>query len=249
MDARAASPRPRFQDPLGPHQCHGRLPADESPAPGKQNLLQFELDHNRLLVDVAPTIYLIDDDLRVLKALRHLLASCDYTVLSYDEPKKFLKEHDPYVHGCVISDLSMPGCDGIALQAAMNARGGHQPIIFLTGFGTIAESVRAMKGGAVEFLTKPVDEDALLEAVRTALKRDLITRDSRLRLELLTERELAILRLIVAGHLNKQIGVMFGITDRTVKFHRSNFMRKLKISTTIELIRLASGDPRLNDGA
>jgi len=197
----------------------------------------------------APTIYLIDDDLRVLKALRHLLTSFDYVVLSYDEPAQFLKEHDPRIPGCVISDLAMPGLDGIALQTALNERGGHQPIIFLTGHGTITESVRAMKGGAVDFLTKPVDEEALLSAVHNALQRDDQTRGSRLYLEKLTEREAQVLGKILAGRLNKQIATDCGISERTVKFHRANLMKKLGVSSTNDLVRLAAGEPRLNTGS
>jgi len=199
-------------------------------------------------VGVVPTIYLIDDNLSTLAALRHLLSSFDYHVLAYTDPKKFLVEYDAQLPGCIISDLAMPGCDGIALQMEINARGVHQPIIFLTGNGTIPESVRAMKAGAIEFMTKPVDEDALIVAVSTAIALDSRTRNSRIPLDLLSRREMEILRLIMSGCINKQIGDQCGIRERTVKFHRFNIMKKLGVTNTRELIRFVAGEPRLNFG-
>lgn len=200
-----------------------------------------------ILINSNPTVYLIDDDLRVLKALRSLLQSYDYRVLSYDDPVQFLRDHDPLLPGCIVSDLAMPGLDGITLQKQLNALGGHQPLIFLTGQGSIPETVNAMKDGAVDFLTKPVDEILLLEAVRAAIERDdRFRKTPRLRLEVLTPREIQVLKHILAGRLNKQIASECDISERTIKFHRANLMKKLGLKSTAELIRLAARETSLS---
>jgi FixJ family two-component response regulator len=154
-----------------------------------------------------------------------------------------MAEEDP-VPGCVLLDLRMPGPDGLELQAALARRGGPLPIIFLTAHGDVAASVRAMKGGAEDFLTKPVKREALLSAIRDAIQRDDLRREGREQLqvirrryEALSPRERSVLDHVVAGRLNKQIASAIGASERTVKAHRARVMSKMGASSVAELVR------------
>jgi len=195
---------------------------------------------------VKPAVFLVDDDASVLKGLRRLLASAGLKVVAFESPQDFLAGLDREASGCVVLDHSMPGLTGLELQQALAARGSALPVIFLTGKGDIPTSVRAMKGGAADFLTKPVDGEVLLAAVRGALERDRSQRREReeragieRRVATLTAREREVLRHVVAGLLNKQIAARLGTVEKTVKVHRARVMEKMQARSLAELVRLA----------
>lgn len=190
-------------------------------------------------------VYVVDDEPAVRKALLRLLRAAGFEAAAFESPKAFLLELEPASAGCAILDVAMPGLDGLALQRELQARGSTLPMVFLTGRGDIPKSVQAMKRGAIDFLTKPVDDEVLLAAVRAALARDRSQRqaredaaDVRRRLESLTLREREVLEGVVAGKLNKQIGAELGITEKTVKVHRGHTMEKMGAGSLAELVHL-----------
>jgi FixJ family two-component response regulator len=193
------------------------------------------------------TVYLVDDDPGVLKALSRLLRARGYEVKPYSSPQLFLEEHDVAVPGCAILDVSMPGLDGLELQRALTAAGGsHRPVMFVTGKGDIPTSVRAIKAGAIDFLTKPVKDKDLFEAVSSAEALDAESRRLHSELEsmqakvrTLTPREREVLAHVVAGRLNKQIAGDLGTVEKTIKVHRSRMMEKLGIRMVADLVRMA----------
>jgi FixJ family two-component response regulator len=193
------------------------------------------------------TVYLVDDDPGVLKALSRLLRARDYDVKPYASPQLFLEEHDVAMPGCAVLDVSMPGLDGLELQRALTASAGsHRPVVFITGKGDIPTSVRAMKAGAIDFLTKPVKDKDLFEAISRAEATDAQSRRLHAELELiqakietLTPREREVLLHVVAGRLNKQIAGDLGTVEKTIKVHRSRMMEKLGIRTVADLVRMA----------
>jgi FixJ family two-component response regulator len=191
-------------------------------------------------------VYLVDDDVGVLKALTRVLNIGGYEVLAFSSPSEFLAGHDPSIPGCAIFDVSMPGLDGIELQAAMQAGGVERPVIFITGVGDIPTSVQAMKAGAVDFLTKPVKSRELLAAVALALEKEARTLERRNelasindRLSKLTPREREVLTHVIAGRLNKQIAEDLGIVEKTIKLHRGRMMHKMGVRTVADLVRIA----------
>lgn len=193
-----------------------------------------------------PVVHLVDDDESFLRAMARLLKVSGHAVATFSSATEFLARRDPAGRGCVIVDLRMPGHDGFDLQAALERCENPLSVIFLTGHGDIAASVRAMKKGAEDFLTKPVKKQELLDAVRRALARDRELsalreheRALRRRHEALTPREREVLTLIVAGRLNKEIADDIGATQRTVKAHRASIMRKMGAQTPAELGRMA----------
>jgi len=193
------------------------------------------------------TIYLVDDDPGVLKALSRLLRARDYEVKPYSSPQLFLAEHDVAVPGCAVLDVAMPGLDGLELQRVLTASAGsHRPVVFITGKGDIPTSVRAMKAGAIDFLTKPVNDTDLFEAISHAEASDAQSRRLQLELEsiqakmeTLTPREREVLLHVVAGRLNKQIAGDLGTVEKTIKVHRSRMMEKLGVRTVADLVRMA----------
>jgi FixJ family two-component response regulator len=193
------------------------------------------------------TVYLVDDDPGVLKALSRLLRIRGYEVKPYCSPQLFLEEHDVTVPGCAILDVSMPGLDGLQLQRALTAAGGsHRPVVFVTGKGDIPTSVRAMKAGAIDFLTKPVKDEDLFKAVSSAEALDAESRRLHSELEsmqakvrTLTPREREVLMHVVAGRLNKQIAGDLGTVEKTIKVHRSRMMEKLGIRMVADLVRMS----------
>jgi FixJ family two-component response regulator len=198
------------------------------------------------MTDGKPTVFLVDDDPGVLKGMSRLLRARGYDVRSYASPQAFLAGHDSAVPGCAVLDVAMPGLDGLALQQALTDSGVHRPVIFLTGKGDIPTSVRAMKAGAIDFLTKPVSSDVLLEAIARAEKTDAEARRHRAelaaieaKLATLTPREREVLTHVVAGRLNKQIAGDLGTVEKTIKVHRSRMMEKLGVRTVADLVRLA----------
>jgi FixJ family two-component response regulator len=198
------------------------------------------------MMDSKFTVYIVDDDTGVLKALARLLRARGYDVRSYTSPQEFLAVHDAAVLGCAVLDVSMPGLDGLELQRALSAEGSHRPVIFITGKGDIPTSVRAMKAGAVDFLTKPVSDKELLEAIARAEKQDNESRKIRIELasiqakmSTLTPREREVLTHVVAGQLNKQIAGALGTVEKTIKVHRGRMMEKLGVRTVADLVRMA----------
>jgi FixJ family two-component response regulator len=194
----------------------------------------------------APTVYIVDDDPAVLKSLSRLLRAAHLNVAAFATPQEFLDRHDGSSHGCLVLDVAMPGVNGLEVQSALAARGSTIPIIFLTGKGDIPTSVHAMKEGASDFLTKPVNESDLLAAVQLAIKNDLTARQARAelddilaRLATLTPREREVLIHVVSGQLNKQIAGDLVIVESTVKVHRARVMEKLKVRSVADLVRLA----------
>lgn len=194
----------------------------------------------------APTVYLVDDDPHLLKALQRLLQSAGLQATPFDSAQAFLDGHDRAAPGCLVLDLSMPGLNGLELQRELEQLNSPLPIIFLSGRGDIPATVQAMKHGATDFLTKPVDDTELLAAIQEALATDRRRRRSHderdriaERLAALTERERQVLQQVVAGRLNKQIAADLGTVEKTVKFHRANLMRKLGVRSVAALVKLA----------
>jgi FixJ family two-component response regulator len=192
------------------------------------------------------TVFIVDDDAGVLKALSRLLRTKGYDIRSYVSPQEFLTQHDAAVPGCAVLDVAMPGLDGLELQEALTAEGSHRPVIFITGKGDIPTSVRAMRAGAVDFLTKPVSDENLLAALARAEEQDAKSRQIRAELTsieakmmTLTRREREVLTHVVAGRLNKQIAGELGTVEKTIKVHRSRMMEKLGVRTVADLVRLA----------
>jgi FixJ family two-component response regulator len=196
--------------------------------------------------EASATVHVVDDEADMLKALERLLGTAGFAVQAYSSPEQFLVQHDHTAPGCIVLDLALPGLNGLELQQALQTQGSALPIVFLTGRGDIAASVRAMKLGAADFLTKPVDADELIAAVEAALERNRAQRANRAdrdavanRLAALTAREREVFELIAQGRLNKQIAAEFGTVEKTIKFHRANLMRKLGVRTVADLVRLA----------
>jgi FixJ family two-component response regulator len=191
-------------------------------------------------------IHVVDDDESLRTALLDLLDAAGFTARGYASTGEFLLHLPPDGPGCVLLDVRMPGPSGLELQAALQRQGVALPVIFLTGHADVPTSVRAMKAGAVDFLEKPVERDALLDALRRALARDDSQRTARdearrksTRLEVLTPREREVFDRIVVGKLNKQIADELGIGLRTVKAYRAQLMEKLGVDSAAELGKLA----------
>jgi FixJ family two-component response regulator len=195
--------------------------------------------------EVSSTVFVVDDDPAVLKGLSRVLRSARLNVATFSSPREFLEQHNPRASGCLVLDVAMPRLNGLELQEALTAKGSVIPIIFLTGRGDIPMSVQAMKGGASDFLTKPVDDEELLKAVHAALEKDRIERQRRAeldqiqeRLATLTPREREVLTHVVSGQLNKQIATDLGTVEKTIKVHRARVMEKMKVNSVAELVRL-----------
>ena len=192
-----------------------------------------------------PVVYVVDDDASMLRALSRLLNLAGYDVQGFTSATDFLAWHQPQHRGCVIADLRMPGMDGLDLQSALARSGNPLPVIFLTGHGDIPTSVHAIKGGAEDFLTKPVQKEKLLPAVERAMANDAAASQQsahRMELqrhfELLTPREREVLDRIAAGKLNKEIAAALGTSESTIKAHRASIMEKLHVHTSAELGRV-----------
>ena len=198
------------------------------------------------MAEQTPTVYLVDDDPDLLRAVGRLLESVGFKVATFASAQLFLDGHDRSALGCLVLDLSMPGLSGLELQRTLEQQGSTLPIVFLTGRGDITTTVQAMKRGAVDFLTKPVDDTALIAAIQEALAKGQAQRRAGVerervarRLASLTERERQVLDGIVAGRLNKQIAAELGTVEKTVKFHRGNLMRKMGVRVVADLVKLA----------
>jgi FixJ family two-component response regulator len=191
-------------------------------------------------------VYILDDDLRVREALAALLASAGYRVRAFASAQDYLAYTRPNVPGCLVLDLDLPGMSGLELQRELAGTHGP-PIVFLTGHGDIPSTVKAMKGGAVEFLAKPFDEGTLIQAIDTAIKEDEQAREAHAELEAirkrylsLTPREQEVLPFVVRGFLNKQTAGELGTSEITIRIHRGQIMRKMAADSLAHLVRLAA---------
>jgi FixJ family two-component response regulator len=201
-------------------------------------------------------IFVIDDDVSVREGLAELIGSLGFVVQAYSSAEEFLHQK-PLRAGCIILDVFMPGMNGLELQKNLNAANAYLPIIFLTGRGDIRMTVHALKSGAAHFLTKPVQERELIQALQEALAAGRVARrektelsDIRQRFQTLAPRERQVRALVVSGCLNKQIAHEMGISERTVKLHRARVMQKMGVESLAELVKQAEkiglGDPRKN---
>jgi FixJ family two-component response regulator len=191
-------------------------------------------------------VFVVDDDATIREALRSLLRSVGLQAELFATTREFLARQRPDVPSCLVLDVRLPGTGGLDFQRQLSEAGIHIPIIFITGHGDIPMSVRAMKAGAVEFLTKPFRDQDLLDAIQVALEKDGAGRRCegevaliRERFESLTPREREILPLVVSGLLNKQIAAQIGTSETTVKVHRSQLMRKMGADSLANLVRIA----------
>lgn len=196
--------------------------------------------------DETPIVYVVDDDEAIREALDGLLRSVGLKMIGFGTPKAFLNYRREKKPSCLVLDVRLPGASGLEFQRELANANEKIPIIFITGHGDIPMSVRAMKAGAVEFLTKPFRDQELLDAIQSAIADDRARREKdealaelRDRLASLTDRERQVLEILVQGQLNKQIGATIGTTESTVKAHRAQIMRKMRAASLADLIRMA----------
>ena len=195
--------------------------------------------------DADAIVFVVDDDPSIREAIESLLKLAGLRVETFGTAQEFLRNERPDLPGCVVLDVELPGLSGLDLQRELAAHGIKLPIIFITGYGDIPMSVRAMKAGATEFLTKPFRDQDLLDAIQQALERDRVARqhssetaELRKRFDALTSREREVMSLVVAGWLNKQIGFELKISEITVKIHRGRVMNKMVAQSLAELVRM-----------
>jgi len=193
-----------------------------------------------------PVVFIVDDDASVRRSIQDLLSSVGLRSEAFGSPQEFLDSKSAGRPGCLVLDVRLPGMSGLDCQRQLAEAGVTIPIIFVTGHGDVPMTVRAMKSGAVEFLTKPFRSQELLDAVQQALECDRLTREKlretaelRNRFETLTPREREVMELVVSGLLNKQIAAELGIGEHTVKIHRGHLMEKMKADSLPALIRMA----------
>src|SRR5262245_19037319 len=198
------------------------------------------------LAEASPVVFVVDDDVSIRESLSDLLLSIGLRVETFASAAEFLQIKLPDAAGCLVLDVRLPGLSGLDFQAELASAGIRIPIVFMTGHGDIPMTVRAMKAGAVEFLTKPFREQDMLDAIQAALEKDRARReqdskvsDLRNLFDSLTNREQEVIGLVTAGLMNKQIAAEIGVSEITVKVHRSNVMRKMRAKSLADLVRMA----------
>ena len=198
------------------------------------------------MTEPQPIVFIIDDDISVREGISDLLRSVGLGVQTFASTQEFVNSKRPDAPGCIILDVRLPGRSGLDFQQTLGELEIRLPVIFISAHGDIPISVRAMKSGAIEFLTKPINEQQLLDAVQAGIERDRANRqDNTLATELqarfdsLTSREREIMSLVVSGNLNKQIGFQVGLSEMTVKVHRSHVMQKMRAKSLVDLVRMA----------
>src|SRR5881396_3665530 len=198
------------------------------------------------MIEPDAIVFVVDDDPSVRRSTERLIRSAGFKALTFTSAREFLASPRPEGPGCLVLDVRMPGLSGLDLQRELAQSGIHIPIIFITAHGDIPMSVRAMKAGAAEFLTKPFRGRSLLDAVRASIERDRSahkerseTRELHERYDQLTPREREVMPLITSGMLNKQVAGHLATTERTIKFHRANIMHKMKAESLADLVRMA----------
>jgi FixJ family two-component response regulator len=196
--------------------------------------------------NVTPVVFIVDDDVSVRESLELLIQNEGWQPETFASAQEFLDRPRTLVPSCLVLDLSLPGLNGLELQKQLAVERADVPIIFITGYGDVPKTVQAMKAGALEFLTKPFDSDALVGAIRKALERSRLAlaqeaemRELRNRYASLTSREQQVMALVVSGLLNKQVGGELGISEITVKAHRGQVMQKMKADSLATLVKLA----------
>jgi FixJ family two-component response regulator len=198
------------------------------------------------MTEAQSFVFVIDDDASVRTAVEDLLRSVGLAVRTFGSTQEFLQSKLPDAPGCLVLDVRMPGQSGLEFQRMLAATGIHLPIIFISGHGDIPMSVRAIKSGAIEFLTKPLHEQELLDAIQSGIERDRARRQNakavtelQERFESLTGREREVLELVITGQLNKQIAAQLALSEATVKVHRSQIMHKMRARSLVDLVRMA----------
>ena len=193
-----------------------------------------------------PVIFVVDDDASSREGIEDLLQSVGLRVMTFKSPQEFLDGARPDAPGCIVLDVRLPGTSGLEFQKVLIDAGIHLPVIFITGHGDIAMSVTAMKSGAIEFLTKPFREQSLLDAINAGIEKDRQRRDGlklvmelQQRFQRLTPREREVFALIVTGRPNKQVAAELGLSEMTVKVHRSQVTKKMRATSIVELARIA----------
>ena len=196
--------------------------------------------------ELKPIVFIVDDDASVRTALEDLLRSVGLEVKSFGSTQDFLHHKRTDAPGCIVLDVRMPGQSGLEFQRTLATAGIDLPIIFITGHGDIPMSVRALKAGAIEFLTKPLHEQQLLDAIQVGIDRDRAHRQKaktvaelQERLEALTARERDVLTLVITGQMNKQIAAQLNVSEATIKVHRGQIMHKMRARSLVDLVRMA----------
>jgi FixJ family two-component response regulator len=199
------------------------------------------------MLRALPVVYVVDDDISVRESLELLIRTAGWQAELFESAQEFLRRPKVTVPSCLVLDVNLPGLNGLDLQKQVAADRADMPIIFITGYGDIPTTVRAMKAGAVEFLTKPFSDGVLLDAIQSALERsrnvldeEVALRDLRKRYDLLSRREREVMALVVRGLLNKQVGFELGISEITVKAHRGRVMQKMEARSLADLVTMSA---------